>query len=868
MSVRLGETLGGAEMPAGGPGGEIRVGAPLGGWVTPLEGVPDPVFAGRILGDGVAIDPFETVLRAPCAGAVLTLHRAHHALTLRTDEGAELLMHIGLDTVKLKGEGFTAHVAEGQHVAAGDPLVSFDLATLSARVPSLMVPVILTNPDAFAIAARAPEGAVAAGGELMRLRPLNAAVTQAAPAPAPEEAHEDVLVRAPDGLHARPAGLVVQAARDFSCEITLSVGERSVSARSAVAIMGLGVECGQTVSVLARGPGAAAAATAIAAVLAAAGPEPGAAPVPAAAPAPVPAPAPAPASGRQEPFPTGVEVCLSGVTAAPGVAMGHAVRIDRHDYAIAEAGAGEAIEQARLEEALSAARAAVHRRRAATEAGSAAHGILSAHLTFLEDPELRAGAEKLILAGKSAGFAWHQTVESQAAILRKLGTARFVERINDLIDIDRRVQAALLGESEPSIDLPIDAVLVAGDLLPSQLVGLEAGRIVAIVTETGGPTSHVAILAGARGIPALVAVGAEATRIPSGAPMLVNADQGALYVYPRRSLLVETRTAMTARRRRLAAAEAEARTPCRTADGMRVEVFANLGTLADVAPALAAGAEGCGLLRSEFLFLHRDTPPDEDTQLKDYQDIATAMGDRPLVIRTLDAGADKALPYLDLAKDDNPQLGVRGIRLGLVRPELLRTQIRAILRVAPAGQCRIMLPMVSSIEELRRARAMLEEEKTALGITATVELGIMVEVPSAAMMADVLAAEADFFSVGTNDLTQYVLAMDRMNPALARFVDALHPAVLRTIRLAAEGARKHGRWIGVCGALASVPLAAPVLVGLGVTELSTTAAALPQVKAMLRGVTGAECRAAAEEALAQETPADVRAALTRRWPQL
>jgi phosphocarrier protein FPr/phosphocarrier protein len=858
------------KIPPRGDLSSLVIGAPLAGWVTPIESVPDPVFSGRVLGDGIAIDPFETVLRAPCAGVVLTLHRAHHALTLRSDAGAELLIHIGLDTVALKGEGFTPQVEEGQRVAAGDPLIAFDLATLSAKVPSLMVPVILTNADAFEIIASAGEGAVAAGGEVMRLRARHSAPAET-PAALPviaAEAREDVVVAADDGLHARPAGLIAQCAKEFAAEITLQLGERSVSALSAVAIMGLGVEHGQTVSVVARGADAAEAVRAVAARIRAASGE--AAPVASAASVPVPTPVPAPVSASAEagePLPVGVELCLSGVTAAPGVAMGHAVRIDRRDYTPAETGAGEALERARLEEALSSARAAVHRRRAGTEAGSAAHGILSAHLAFLEDPELRAGAEKHLLAGKSAGWAWHQSVEAQAAILRGLGTARFVERINDLIDIDRRVQAALLGENEAGIDLPADAVLVASDLLPSQMIGLEAGRIVAIVTGSGGPTSHVAILAGARGIPALVAVGAEVGRIAAGTPMLVNADQGAVYVYPRRALLVETRAVLTARRRRLAAAAAEARTPCRTADGLRVEVFANLGTLADVGPALAAGAEGCGLLRSEFLFLHRDTPPDEASQLKDYQEIATAMGGRPLVVRTLDAGADKALPYLNMPADENPQLGVRGIRLGLVRPELLRTQIRAILRVAPAGQCRIMLPMVSSIEELRRARAVLEEEKAALGISAEVPLGIMVEVPSAAVMADVLAAEADFFSVGTNDLTQYVLAMDRMNPALARYVDALHPAVLRLIRVAAEGARKHGRWVGVCGALASVPLAAPVLVGLGVTELSTTAAALPQVKAMLRSVTEAECRAAAEEAVAQPTAADVRAMLGRKWPQ-
>jgi multiphosphoryl transfer protein len=842
---------------------ETVVGAPMAGWATSLEAVPDPVFSGRVLGDGLAIDPYETVLRAPCTGVVLTIHRARHALTLRADSGAELLMHIGLDTVTLKGEGFKVMVADGQRIEAGEPLIAFDLEVLSARVPSLMVPVLLTNGDDFEIVSRAPEGSVAAGAEILRVRSRKGlSAPAAAPvSPVGEEAREQVTVGAPNGLHARPAGLIAQRAREFSSEVTFQVGERKVSARSAVGLMALGFDQGVVVTVAARGADAPAAAKALAEMIAtleadarvAPGPKP-------------PAPAAAAPAVPQPPFPEGQEIRLSGVIASPGMAIGRAARIERREYRPAEAGAGEAVEGARLDEAIAKAQSAVKGRLAAAKPGAAAHEILSAHLTFLEDPELRSTAEDEIRAGKSAGFAWRKAVEGQIAVLGQAG-ARFVERINDLEDIDGRVQAALLGETDADVELPNNSVLVASELLPSQFVGLEGGRVAAIVTELGGPTSHVAILAGARGIPALVAVGPEAARIPSGATILVDADQGDVIVWPSDALVSRTRDAIATRTRRIAEAETAAREPGQLADGKRIEVFANLGALADVAPALAAGAEGCGLLRSEFLFLNRDAAPDEESQYSDYQAIASALQGRPLVIRTLDAGADKELPYLGLAEDENPQLGVRGIRLGLARPDLLRTQLRAILRIKPAGQCKIMLPMIADIEEVRQVRKVLEEEKTKLGVKADIEFGIMVEVPSAAVMAKELAAETDFFSVGTNDLTQYVLAMDRMNPALARHVDALHPAVLRLIKTAADGARAHGRWIGVCGALASAPLAAPVLVGLGVTELSGTAKAIPQVKAMLRKVTEAECREAAEEALGQETAAGVRAALAARWPE-
>ncbi len=304
------------------------------------------------------------------------------------------------------------------------------------------------------------------------------------------------------------------------------------------------------------------------------------------------------------------------------------------------------------------------------------------------------------------------------------------------------------------------------------------------------------------------------------------------------------------------------------ADGTRIEVVANLGALAEVAPALAAGAEGCGLLRSEFLFLHRETAPGEDEQHAEYQAIADALDGRPLIIRTLDAGADKDVPYAQLPQEENPALGLRGVRLGLWKPDLLRTQVRAILRVRPYGQCRILLPMIATVADLRTVRAVIDAEAQALGRDAPIEVGIMVEVPSVALIARQFAREADFFSVGTNDLTQYTLAMDRCNARLAQQLDPFHPAVLRLVGLAAEGARAHGRWVGVCGNLASSPLAAPLLIGLGVTELSASAGAIADIKAVVRNLDADQCRAVAEAALNLDSAEAVRQMLASCFPDL
>jgi len=304
---------------------------------------------------------------------------------------------------------------------------------------------------------------------------------------------------------------------------------------------------------------------------------------------------------------------------------------------------------------------------------------------------------------------------------------------------------------------------------------------------------------------------------------------------------------------------------CRTADGTRIEVFANLGAgPLEARQALEMGAEGCGLLRTEFLFQDRETPPGEDEQFEEYQAIADALAGRPFILRTFDVGGDKPVAYLPFPPEENPALGLRGIRAGFWWPGLLRAQLAAATRVRPLGQCRIMLPMVTSLGELKAARAILDALCEERGVSGRVPLGVMVETPSSALIADQLAAEADFLSIGTNDLTQYVLAMDRGHALLASQIDALHPAVLRLIGQAAKAGRAAGRMVAVCGGLAADPLAAPLLIGLGVSELSMPPPSIPIVKAAIARVTMEVCRAVAAEALAADSPAQVRALLRGR----
>ncbi|MCY1646502.1 phosphoenolpyruvate--protein phosphotransferase [Caulobacter sp. SL161] len=823
--------------------------APLRGWIAPLEETPDAVFAERMLGDGLAIDPLGSTLHAPCDGSVVSVHRARHAVTLRATNGAEILMHVGLETVALNGEGFEVFVQDGQSVKAGDRLISFDLDLLAQRARSLITPVVITNGEAFQIVRRDQDRQIGVGQFLMELSPIAGASLAAAPGTA-DEITRQIIVPLAHGIHARPAARIAEAAKTFDAEMALVIGARRANARSPVGLMSLAVRHGDVVQLLASGPDALAAVTALAELIESGMGE--GAPVGAKA-----SPTKAEPSEPPPPAPLPRDGVLKGVLAAPGLAIGKAVRLSTAEIVVREAGEGLAHEEAALTRALEMVRVRIGK--AAETGDKARKAILSAHQAFLDDPELYAGAHRLIVEGKSAGFAWRQAVGGYVQALQALGDRRMAERVDDLIDLERQVLRALSGEEETGAALAPGSILLADELLPSQLMGADPAALAGFATARGGPTSHVAILAAAMGVPALVAVGGALSKVKDGATLILDADAGTLRVAPDAKALEAAQTALAQRQQRKAAAKAAAHEPAVTRDGVRIEVFANTGSVADAQAAVANGAEGSGLLRTEFLFLDRETPPDEDEQARQYQAIAEALDGRPLIIRTLDVGGDKAAPYLPIPAEENPALGLRGVRVSLWRPHLLKAQLRAILRVEPRGQCKIMVPMVASLDELRAVRAVLEEAKRELGITDRVELGVMIETPAAAVTADLLAAEADFLSIGTNDLTQYVLAMDRGNPELAAGIDALHPAVLRMIDQTCQGAARHHRWVGVCGGLASDLDATPILLGLGVAELSTTASIAPDVKARVRALSLEAGRTLANEALAQTSPQAVRA---------
>lgn len=812
----------------------ISLTAPLEGWVSPLDEVVDAVFAERMLGDGLAIDPTGDVLVAPCDARVLVVQPSGHAITLETPEGAQLLIHLGIDTVALDGRGFEPLVAAGATVTRGQPLIRFDLDLIVHEAQAAITPVIVTNGERFVIAERADAGAVASGAPLLTLVAREAAAMgDASDGPT---ARRVVTVALSHGIHARPAAKIAAAAKTFAADITLTKGERSASARSPVGLLSLIVAHRDELTIEARGADAEAAVAAIAELLAT--------DLDADAP---PAASSTPAAPRVLP-----EGAIAGVTASPGLAIGAVARWQVRDLEVPATGAGVAAEEACFE----SARAALADDLAARSASATgpARAIFQAHADMLADPALIDAAHRAIAGGASAAQAWRDAIRPQAEALRAGGDPRLAERADDMRDLERQLIARLMGVEQEVATLPDGAILLADDLLPSQLMALNLDRVAGLAIERGGPTSHVAILAASRGLPALVALGAPVRELAEGARVVLDASEGLLHVAPSPELVTDAEARLAAVAERRAAARVRAAEECRTADGTRIEVVANCGSAEDARVAAANGAEGCGLLRTELLFLDRATAPDIAEQTAAYQAVADALAGKPVIVRLLDIGGDKPAPYLPIGPEENPALGLRGIRVGLAHPDILDDQLRAILAVRPADQCRIMVPMVVGLDELRQVRAALDR----VGGGGGVELGIMVETPAAAVTAAQLAREADFLSIGTNDLTQYALAMDRGNAAVAGALDGLHPAVLRLIEQTVTGGARHARWTGVCGGLASDPLAVPILVGLGVTELSVAPAAVADIKALVRDLDMTRARDHARAALDCAGAAEVR----------
>lgn len=829
---------------------ELTLSAPLSGPVLTLAKVPDAVFASGAMGEGIAIDPLNDTLYSPCAGVVIHVARTGHALTVRADNGAELLLHLGLDTVELQGEGFSMLVKEGARVSNGQPLLRYDLDKVGRQCKSLVSLLILTNSQDFQ-ARPITLKTVKVGEPLLHIVARHSAAANTEELGGPQ-VHGHVQVAHRGGLHARPAALIRQTAQGFKSQSQLHFAGKSAPCNSLIGLMGLAIGEQDEVQVSCQGPDAQAALQALLTALATALPEDHHAAAPVAT------------APRNRPAEAGV---LLGVCAAPGLVGGPLFRLNAISLP-ADSGNHQPEQQLQiLDTALNQVRSEIDGTlaQAKKQRNADEEAIFAAHLALLEDPALLDAAQQSIETGTAATHAWSRSIDAQCEVLQNTGSPLLAERANDLRDLKQRVLRALLGEAW-HYDVPAGAIVAAQELTPSDLLQLSAQGVAGLCMAEGGATSHVAILARGKGLPCMVALGSALLDQAQGQSVVLDADGGRLELTPNAERLAEVRQAQIDRQQRRDAQQAQAHLPAETRNGVAIEVVANVASSHEAADAFGNGADGVGLLRTEFLFVDRHTAPDVEEQRAAYQAVIDAMGDKSVIIRTIDVGGDKQLDYLPLPVEANPVLGLRGIRLAQARPEILDQQLRALLQVSPLQRCRILLPMVTEVDELLHIRQRVDALCLELGISQRPEIGVMIEVPAAALQAEQLAEHADFLSIGTNDLSQYTLAMDRDHAGLAARVDALHPALLRLIAMTCEGAAVHKRWVGVCGALASDPLATPVLIGLGVTELSVSPVQIGEIKDRVRQLHEAECQCLARDLLKLNSAAAVRHACHQHWP--
>ncbi len=836
---------------------ELQVFAPADGKLIPLEQVPDPAFSEHMLGDGIAVAPASGFTVAPFDGQVVSVHKALHAVVV-SRPGVEVLIHVGVETVNLQGKGFKALVKAGDQVKRGQKLTEFDPDFLAKNAPSNLVILLVTSPDGAQLN-KLPVSEVKAGQDAVFSLPCT---QEEASSTDQTQAHEwlasrKVIIPNLNGLHARPAGRLADAAKKFPFPVQLVCAENTADAKSLVAVMGLSLSHGSEVwvRVPADAPEAATALQELTSLL-----ESGLGESEADAEACTPS---QPCLCANQPVDLSSSATLKALTACAGIATGKAYLFTAADVEFEETAADANAETQRLQAALQEAENDFSAE-ISSAPSKAAKEILQAHAELLKDPFLTQQAQEHIKQGKSAPFAFNEAVRASIDVLKKTKNRFLLERIADFKDLRRRILLKLTGGQAKKPDLPENCIIVADELLPSDLAFFE-DRVRGVLLAYGSPTAHVSILLRNMGMPSLVGAGECVLSIENGTELGLNAAEGLVYVRPTAEQIKQLDDLLAQEQQKREQNQKAAKEPALTRDGVRVYVCGNASNENEALAAAENGADGLGLVRTEFLFFQGNEPPSEERQFVLYQNIAGALAGKHVTLRTLDVGGDKPVPYMPLPPEENPIVGLRGIRNYEAYRDIFLSQIRAMLRVRPAGTVRIMLPMVAFVEEFWAYKNLIEEEKKKLDITAPVEIGMMVETPAAALTAKQFASYADFFSLGTNDLTQYTLAIDRGHKTLCARADHLHPAVLDLIGRTCRGAQAYNRPVAVCGAMAGDLQAVPLLVGLGVTELAVGANAIAQVKALVRTLDQARCAKAAAQACELESAQQVRALVKKEF---
>ncbi|MDF2786763.1 MAG: phosphoenolpyruvate-protein phosphotransferase [Pantoea eucrina] len=560
---------------------------------------------------------------------------------------------------------------------------------------------------------------------------------------------------------------------------------------------------------------------------------------------------------------------ISGILASPGIAFGKALLLKEDEIVINRKKITDDQVDQEVQRFLDGRSKAAEQLQAICVKAGETFGeekaaIFEGHIMLLEDEELEQEIIDLIKKDHvTADAAAHSVVEGQAKALEELDDEYLKERAADVRDIGKRLLQNILGLHMVDLSsIAEEAILVAKDLTPSETAQLNLKKVLGFITDLGGRTSHTSIMARSLELPAIVGTGSVTTTVKNGDFLILDGVNNKIYVNPTEAEQEELKAIQTqylSEKHELAKLKD---LPAITLDGHQVEVCANIGTVRDVAGAERNGAEGVGLYRTEFLFMDRDSLPSEEEQFQAYKAVAEAVGSQAVIVRTMDIGGDKDLPYMNLPKEENPFLGWRAIRIAMDRKEILHAQLRAILRASSFGKLRIMFPMIISVEEVRFLKAELETLKAQLreegkAFDESIEVGIMVETPASAVIARHLAKEVDFFSIGTNDLTQYTLAVDRGNDLISHLYNPMTPSVLGLIKQVIDASHAEGKWTGMCGELAGDERATLLLLGMGLDEFSMSAISIPSIKKIIRNTNYEDAKALAEQALAQPTAEDL-----------
>jgi phosphoenolpyruvate-protein phosphotransferase len=825
---------------------EFSLHMPCKGILLSLSQVPDPVFSEKMVGDGFAIDPLEDTLYSPVQGIVKNISKTKHAITIETEKGINVIIHFGLESIVLDGRGIEIFVKKNNVVGIKNALMKFDISYISPKIKSFITPIIISDYKGIALKQNTP-GIFERHSKVLSVDNLNKidvfskndAIDDTA-----KQAEQKVIINNLHGIHARPAAKIAKAAKAYKSFITINDKHKKANAKSLIDIMSLGLKYQEEATLKASGNDADIAIKAISDII----------------------------LNLHDENETIVaeEKDLStigkvngkqyfGIAASKGQAIGRLIGTTEIDFVFDKHSINTEVEQNRLSSAIKSYSKSLDNSLGKDDLDKEKESIISAHIELLKDEKLLDMSRKYIFEeNNTAEFAWQNTSLKIIETLKLSNNKIMVDRCADIKDIYKQILLLLTGQKTSQKKYPENTILFAQEFTLSDILHLDK-NIIGLVSVKGGRTSHVAIVAGNKCIPLIIQVNTNITNYLNQ-EVILDADsieQATIEVDPTVDKKRDFLDSIKKSKDVLRSMQESVLLPATTRDRTNIECYMNINSVDECKNFLESGADGIGLFRTEFIYINKKSAPSEDEQFQIYKNIINSLEGRPTIIRTLDAGGDKEIPYLNLEKEMNPFLGIRGIRLTLAHPDLLRTQIRALIRTE-SSNLQIMFPMVSNIDEFRKAKAIYNEEHEKLGVSTRQKLGIMVEVPSVIMQAEIFAKEVDFMSVGTNDLTQYLLAMDREHNELAKEIDHLHPAVLIALSRIQKVSKEYNTKLSVCGMMASDEEAIAILVGLGISNFSMRRNVLAQNKAFIRKLDKAQSSKIASKVLELDNQVSVR----------